>query len=49
MVYFLIQKLIFGQKEICLHRGQICVVSQRGCNCTVDQTDSSVFSGFFRL
>lgn len=45
--FFLIWKLISGQKEIWLHRGQICVVSQRGCNYTVDQTDSFVFGPFF--
>lgn len=43
--FFLIWKLISGQKEIDLHRGQICVVSQHRCNYTVDQTDAFVFHG----
>lgn len=47
MVSFLIWKLISWQKEIWLHRGQICVVSQHSCNYTVDQTDSFIFNGFF--
>ena len=45
MVYFLIWKLISGQEEICLCRGQICVFSPHGCNSTIAQIDSS--SGLF--
>lgn len=49
MVSFLIWKLISGQKEIRLHRAKFVLSHSRGCNYTVDQTDSFVFGGFFPL